>query len=77
MYPPARGVGQLPPWPAGTWPLSVRNMDDPQIQITATDLERLLAEAEREDRLLAGPYEESEAPREALDSQILAGLVSP
>jgi hypothetical protein len=52
-------------------------MDDPQIQITATDLERLLAEAEREDRLLAGPYDEPEAPREALDSQILAGLVSP
>jgi hypothetical protein len=52
-------------------------MDDPQIQISATDLERLLAEAEREDRLLAAPYEESEAPREALDSQILAGLVSP
>ena len=52
-------------------------MDDPQIQITATDLERLLAEAEREDRLLAGPYEAPRAPREALDSQILAGLVSP
>ncbi|HEY7075968.1 MAG TPA: hypothetical protein VH418_11380 [Solirubrobacteraceae bacterium] len=52
-------------------------MDDPQIQITATDLEWLLAEADREDRLLTGPYQEPEAPREALDSQILAGLVSP
>jgi hypothetical protein len=52
-------------------------MDDPDIQITATDLYRLLTESEREDRLLVSPYEDPEAPREALDSQILAGLVSP
>ena len=52
-------------------------MDQTRIEITDSDLQRLLAEAEREDRLLAGPYDEPEAPREALDSQILAGLVSP
>ena len=70
-------MGQLRWWSPQALPHSVRDMDDPQIQITATDLERLLAEAEREDRLLAGPYDEPEAPRDALDSQILAGLVSP
>ena len=41
------------------------------------DLELLLAEADREDPILSAPYEGSEEPRESLDSQILAGLVSP
>jgi hypothetical protein len=53
-------------------------MDDPQIQVTTADLQLLLAEADREDRLLAGRVKDQPAePREALDSQILAGLVSP
>jgi hypothetical protein len=53
-------------------------MDDPKIQITDADLARLLAEADEEDRLLvAAPAERPAEPREALDSQILGGLVSP
>ena len=51
-------------------------MDEPKIQISDNDLERLLDQADREDRLLVAPPEEREA-REDLDSQILAGLVSP
>jgi hypothetical protein len=65
--------------------------DDPKIQATAetdaarerqwspisdADLELLLAEADREDQLLTTPRSASE-PREALDAQILGGLVSP
>jgi hypothetical protein len=54
-------------------------VDDPKIQITDADLELLLAQADREDRLLtATPVETPpREPREALDSQILGGLVSP
>jgi hypothetical protein len=50
-------------------------MDEPKIEITDADLELLLAEADGEDRLLRAPA--AEEPREALDSQILAGLISP
>jgi len=53
-------------------------VDDPKIQITDADLELLLAEADREDRLLiAAPAGAPREAREALDSQILGGLVSP
>ena len=67
-------------------------MDDPKIQARAgtgavrewqssptdADLELLLAEADREDRLLFAPRGGAPAePREALDEQILGGLVSP
>jgi hypothetical protein len=41
------------------------------------DLELLLAEADREDQILSPPRTEAGEPRESLDSQILAGLVSP
>jgi len=44
--------------------------------ITDADLELLLVEADREDPILALPRE-GEDERESLDSQILAGLVSP
>ena len=51
-------------------------MPDPKI--TDADLELLLAEADREDPFLSAPRAQgSEEPRESLDSQILAGLVSP
>jgi hypothetical protein len=53
-------------------------VNDPTIQITDADLQLLLAQADREDRLLsAAPVETPREPREALDSQILGGLVSP
>jgi len=53
-------------------------MDDPKIQITDADLARLLVEADEEDRLLiTAPADTRSEPREALDSQILGGLVSP
>jgi hypothetical protein len=53
-------------------------MDDPKIRITDADLELLLAEADREDRLLFAPRDAAPSePREALDAQILGGLVSP
>lgn len=51
-------------------------MDDPKIEITDADLELLLTQADREDRLLTAPPPDTQ-PREALDSQILGGLVSP
>ena len=50
-------------------------MSEPKI--TDADLELLLAEADRDDPFLrAPPIEASDEPRESLDSQILAGLVS-
>jgi hypothetical protein len=50
----------------------------PEIKITDADLELLLAETDREDPFLSAPRTDVEGePRESLDSQILAGLVSP
>jgi hypothetical protein len=51
-------------------------MAEPKTKITDADLELLLAEADRDDPILSMPRESGE-PRESLDSQILAGLVSP
>jgi hypothetical protein len=48
----------------------------PEPKITDADLELLLVEADREDPFLSVPRSEDE-PRESIDSQILAGLVSP
>jgi hypothetical protein len=47
--------------------------------IADADLELLLAEADHDDPILSPRRDEhaSAEPREALDSQILAGLVSP
>jgi hypothetical protein len=52
-------------------------MAEPKITITDADLELLLAEADRDDPILSAPRVRSGEPRESLDSQILAGLVSP
>jgi hypothetical protein len=53
-------------------------VDDPKIETSDTELELLLVEADREDRLLiAGREDEPPEPRDALDSQILGGLVFP
>ena len=52
-------------------------MPEPKTQITDADLELLLAEADRDDPILSLPREKPAEPRESLDSQILAGLVSP
>ena len=52
-------------------------MPEPKPTIADADLELLLAESDRDDPILARPREDGEEPREALDSQILAGLVSP
>ena len=42
------------------------------------DLELLLAEADRDEPILRAPRDDASAePRESMDSQILAGLVSP
>jgi len=50
----------------------------PEIKITDADLELLLAESDREDPFLSAPRTDTgDEPRESLDSQILAGLVSP
>ena len=47
-------------------------------KITDADLELLLAEDDREAPILSAPRsEDTDEPRESLDSQILAGLVSP
>jgi hypothetical protein len=48
------------------------------MNIADADLELLLAEADRDDPILSPARDEfAEEPREALDSLILAGLVSP
>jgi hypothetical protein len=51
-------------------------MPDPKPTITDADLDLLLAETDRDDPILTVPRD-SDEPREELDSQILAGLVSP
>jgi hypothetical protein len=52
--------------------------DEPTISFSDADLELLLAEADREDPILReGRPGNLERPREALDAQILAALVSP
>ena len=52
-------------------------MPEPMPKITDADLDLLLAEADRDDPILSAPREDTGEPRESLDSQILAGLVSP
>jgi hypothetical protein len=52
-------------------------MADPQVTITDADLELLLRERDREEPILRAGRAEPDEPRETLDSQILAGLVSP
>jgi len=52
-------------------------MPDPKPQFTDADLELLLREADRDDPILSAPRTDADEPRESLDSQILAGLVSP
>jgi hypothetical protein len=49
------------------------------IRIHDADLELLLAEADREEPFLVArrPEEATQEPREELDEQILAGLVTP
>jgi hypothetical protein len=52
-------------------------MGEPKSNFTDADLELLLVENDRDDPILAAPAEREGEPRESLDSQILAGLVSP
>ena len=53
-------------------------MPDPKPTFTDGDLELLLREADRDDPILSAPRTDGEdEPRDSLDSQILAGLVSP
>ena len=53
-------------------------MPDPKPKFTDADLELLLAEADRDNPILSAPRtDDASEPRESLDSQILAGLVSP
>jgi hypothetical protein len=53
-------------------------MAESQPHFTDADLELLLREADREDPILPAPRTPAlEEPRESLDSQNLAGLVSP
>jgi hypothetical protein len=53
--------------------------DDPRTTTDSEpDLRLLLAEADREDPILtAAPRDDAPASEEALDEQILAGLVTP
>jgi hypothetical protein len=53
-------------------------MSEPKVTpISDADLELLLVERDRDDPILSSPHEPDGEPRESLDSQILAGLVSP
>jgi hypothetical protein len=46
-------------------------------KICDADLELLLAESDREEPFLVAPRTEHQEPREEIDEQILAGLVTP
>jgi hypothetical protein len=48
-----------------------------EITIRDADLDLLLAESDREEPFLVAPRQERLKPREELDEQILAGLVTP
>jgi hypothetical protein len=52
-------------------------MSEPKVNFSDADLELLLVESDRDDPILAAPPEIDGEPRESIDSQILAGLVSP
>jgi hypothetical protein len=52
-------------------------MAEPKFTISDADLDLLLREADRDFPILSAPRTEDREPRESLDSQILAGLVSP
>jgi hypothetical protein len=52
-------------------------MSEPKITIKDSDLELLLVESDHEAPILAVPAAPEGEPRETIDSQILAGLVSP
>jgi len=52
-------------------------MPEPKTTFSDADLDLLLYEADREDPILRDGREDAQPPREPLDSQILAGLVSP
>ena len=77
-YPPLGGIAER-------WPLTpharghrVQAMSEPKVNFSDADLELLLVEADREDPyLVVTPSEPEGEPRESIDSQILAGLVSP
>jgi hypothetical protein len=69
-------VGEGVSLPAGA--ARVERMEK-EIQIRDADLELLLAENDREEPFLVArrPPEAVQEPREELDEQILAGLVTP
>ena len=46
-------------------------------KIRDADLELLLAESDREEPFLIAPRPANQEPREEIDEQILAGLVTP
>jgi hypothetical protein len=46
-------------------------------KIRDADLELLIAEADRDEPFLVAPRTEKQEPREEIDEQILAGLVTP
>jgi hypothetical protein len=46
-------------------------------KIRDADLELLLAESDREEPFLVAPRPQGQEPREEIDEQILAGLVTP
>jgi hypothetical protein len=52
-------------------------MSESKTSITDADLELLLVERDRDDPILPSPRGPEEEPRESIDLQILAGLVSP
>lgn len=77
IYPPARGVAPPLALTEARFGVKLRNMAERKPLFTDADLELLLREADRDDPILTAPRGEGGEPRESLDSQILAGLVSP
>jgi hypothetical protein len=55
----------------------VNDMEKNDATIRDADLELLLAESDREEPFLVVPRSERQEPREEIDEQILAGLVTP
>jgi hypothetical protein len=78
IYPPAGGLDAARAVSARRQEASVGRMDNETL-IRQADLDLLLAESDREEPFLVVPRrpEMTQEPREEIDEQILAGLVTP
>jgi hypothetical protein len=78
MYPPAGGLDRAAPQERGRARVRFPPMET-EITIRDADIERLLAEPDRDEPFLVVPRRPDDAikARDEIDEQILAGLVKP